>query len=154
MILGTKPSRKRKWELDISREELQLKLRRRTGKTANYRPKGGTEKSTKICVWDIALLARANLKGVASFLANKPNQPGYSTCGQKTLERINKILDLVNGGYITKTQYGCYHHWTLPQVPPVVTRQINLATGRILGVVSTPKIPQRLPSFSTVMGSK
>lgn len=154
MTLTTKPSRTKPWTLDITREELRLKLRRRTGKSANYRPKSGTEKSTKICVWDIALLARANMRGVTSFLANKPRIPGYSTCGQKTLERINKILDLVNAGLITKSQHGSYHYWTSPQVPPVVTRTINLDTGRISSAISTPKIPQRLPSFGTVMGTK
>ena len=152
--LGTKPSRRRKWTLDIPREELWMKLRRRTGKPANYRPKRGTEKSTKICLWDIALLARANKRSLASFLANEPAIPGHSTAGQKTLERVNRILDLVNAGLITKSQYGSYHFWTTPQVPPVVTRTINLDTCRISSAVSTPKAPSKMPSFTSVFGER
>jgi hypothetical protein len=153
-MLATKPSSKRPWTLDITREELRLKLRRRIGKAANYRPKPGAEKSTKICLWDIALLARAHLRSVRNFADGKPHIPGYATAGQKTLRRVNEILDLVNGGYITKTQYGAYHFWDDPHVPPVVTRRINLDTGRIMGGISTPKKPQRMPSFGTVFGSK
>ena len=152
--LATKPSRKRKWTLDISEAELRMKLRRRTGKVAKYRPKPGTEKSTRICVWDIALLARVPSPALDSFLYGKPNVPGNSCMGMKTLARLNEVLDLVNGGYITKTQYGVYHHWNEPQVAPVVTRRINLDTGRIMGGISAPPKKQRMPSFGTVMGSK
>lgn len=147
--LATKP-RAKPWTLDISREELRLKLRRRVGKSSPYRPKPGTEKSTKICIRDIALLARAHDRSIRNFVWGKPNTPGYATAGQKTLERVNKILDMVNGGYITKTQYGAYHFWDEPQVPPVVTRRINLESGRIMPGITMPKAPQRMPSFATV----
>jgi hypothetical protein len=154
MTLATEKSRKRKWTLDISEVELRLKLRRRVGKTYTCRPKPGTEKSTKICVYDIALLARANLRGVRNFLYGKPNIPGHSTCGQKTLARIDKVLDMVNAGLILKTQYGSYHFYETPQVKPVVTRTVNLDTGRITGAVSTTKAPQKMPSFTTVFGDR
>ena len=147
MTLATKRTRKRKWTLPISEQELRLKLRRRTGKAANYRPKSGTEKSTKICLWDIALLAKTDIRGIQNFLLNKPNIPGYSTMGMKTLARLNEVLDSVNGGYITKTQFGSYHFWDEPQVAPVVTRRINLDTGTIMGGISVPKKPHRMPSF-------
>lgn len=154
MTLTTKARSKRKWTLDISEAELRMKLRRRTGKVAKYRPKPGTEKSTRICVWDIALLARVPSPALDSFLYGKPNVPGNSCMGQKTLRRVNEILDLVNGGYITKTQYGVYHHWNEPQVAPVTTRRVNLDTGTIMGGISVPKKPQRMPSFATILGSK
>lgn len=154
MTLGTKPSRTRKWTLPISENELRLKLIRRTGKSSNYRPKPGTEKSTKIVLWDIALLARAHSRSISNFAKGKPHAPGYASAGQGTLRRVNEILDLVNAGLILKTQHGCYHFYETPQVPAVKTMKINLDIGRIIGVVSAPKIPQRMPSFKSVFGDR
>lgn len=152
--LATKRTKKRKWTLDISEDELRMKLRRRTGKQANYRPKPGTEKSKKICLWDIALLARTDIRGIQNFMAGKPNVPGNSTMGMKTLARLNEVLDLVNGGYITKTQYGSYHHWNEPQVAPVRNMRVNLATGLIGKEIYSPPVKQKMPSFTTILGSK
>lgn len=154
MTLATKPALKRKWTLDISEAELRMKLRRRTGKVAKYRPKPGTEKSTRICVWDIALLARVPSPALDSFLYGKPNIPGNSCMGMKTLARLNEVLDMVNAGLITKSQHGCYHYWDTPQVPPVKTAKINLDNLRIQGALSTPKLPQKMPSFNALFGTR
>lgn len=154
MTIATRPRRQRKWTLDISRDELRLKLSRRIGKRAYYRPKPGTEKSTNICIWDIALLARAHCRSVRNFLQCKPCVPGYATAGQETLRRVNEILDLVNGGYILKSQYGVYHFFDTPQVAPVRNMRVNLLTGMIGKEIYSPPVKQKMPSFTTVFGSK
>jgi hypothetical protein len=156
MKLDAKPIRRKKaWSLTISEADLRMKIRRRTGEKSKGMPKKGKEsRSTKICIWDICLLARAGERAMTGFLAGAPRTKGYSTLGQKKLSVVNEIIDKVNGGYITKSQYGVYHFHDKPVVAPVRNMQVNLATGLIGKEIISPPKHEKMPNFQNLFGSK
>lgn len=133
-----------------------MKLRRRVGVSHTARLKKDEPKSTKIVLWDIALLSRVEKKALTNFLRGQKwsAQRACATVGQKRLAVVNEILDRCNGGYITKSQYGVYHFHDEPVVAPVRNMRVNLATGLIgKEIISPPKFRQ-MPSFNNLFGDK
>lgn len=126
--------------------EIKLKLGRRRGERAYYRPKPGEERSTTIHLWDIALLARIDKHDLYKFLSGK------RSTGLKVLKRLCKTLDEVDSGCVTKTAYGCYHWHSTAQVPPVREMRIDLSSGRITGELRKAAPVRKMPRFERLFG--
>lgn len=120
-------------------DELKLKMERR--KRPDGCPFAGKEtpKSTKITKSDIMLMAR-----LSSW--------DLSEVGDVGLRRLCGILDLVNGGYVTKSQYGVYHFHEDQVVSPVKEMRFDIATGRITSSTATAKPVRKMPSWDKLFG--
>ncbi len=122
-------------------EELRRKLLRYRGKPCRKKPTPA-DKSTTFQLWDIFLLAKVNNnKRFYDFLM------GRTTFGPVVRARLSKIVDILDGGYATKTQYGVYHFYDKPVAPVHREMTINLGSGGIkLGIKPETSIP-KMPSF-------
>lgn len=120
-------------------------LRGKRVRSKNDRPKPGQGKSSTFRTHDIALLARVYRNDLSNFINNKV------TFGPTKLSRLYKALIEVEGGLVTKSQYGVYHFHDTPQRPPVRVMQLNLGTGRI-SMVKKEKEPGKMPSFDKLFG--
>ena len=149
---------KYKWTLPFTADELRIKLQRIKGKQFTRRPTKA-DRSTTFRVWDVCFIANVSHYRVCNFMSNKytvtaKGAPAAHPPGQKALQRINDVLDQVNAGHWTKTQYGKYQYHENPVVPPKRVMQVNLDTGSIIGTVSPPPKEKRMPSFSALFKGK
>lgn len=147
---------RKKWELPLTEDQLRMKIRRMAGKQANYRPHPDKAiKSTKFGIMDICLIARVDQRGLYYFLAGKERPPpgkAGNPCGQDALKRINETIDLIRGGYVTKSQIGVYHFHDEPAVAPMKEMRVNLMKGVITGEVLLPPKPVKFPDFGKLFG--
>ncbi len=100
---------------------------------------------------DIAKLARMTKQNLYRFISGK------RPTGLKVLRRLCKVIDLVDGGYIQKLQYGHYivHDKAFTQPVREMQAHINLASGKIsLARVAPPREHLKLPSFENIFGLK
>jgi len=129
-----------------------MELKRRLGvfrgkacKSKSDRPKSGEGKSTTFRVHDIALLARIYRNDLSNFLN------GRLKLGPVKQGRLYNALLEVEGGLVTKSQYGVYHFHDTPQRPPVRFMQFDLATGRVR-MAEKEKGPGKMPGFDKLFG--
>lgn len=129
-------------------EEIRMKLRMRTGLPTKCAQKPDDPyRSKKIGMWDIALLARCDKHNLLHWIQGK--RPG----GLRFMTRLCRVLNLVNGGYVTKSQHGVYHFHDEPAVAPVREMCVNLSIGRITGEIRRPAPVKKMPSFQNLFGS-
>lgn len=126
--------------------EIRLKIRCRAGETLPHRLGRGKGKSKKICIHDLALLARMTKQNLYRFTSGKRQT------GLKVLRRLCDVLDLVDSGCVTKTAYGCYHWHSTAQVPPVREMRIDLSSGRITGELRKAAPVRKMPRFERLFG--
>lgn len=133
----------------LSQAELRRRIAKYRGESCRYRPKPH-EKSTKIRIWDIILLAKIDpprklwlfLKGEYKF-------------GPVVTRRLSRIVMLVDAGRITKSQYGAYHFHDEPVAPVVREMRVSLGSNGVsLNKQNNAAVPVTMPDFSKVFGGK
>lgn len=136
--------------IPIDQDELLRRLavwRGKPVKSKSERPKPGTGRSTTIRIMDIALLSRIHRENLRLFMARKIN------FGPVRQLRLYKVLLQVEGGLITKSQYGVYHFHDTPQRAPVRIMQLDFSTGRIK-TAEKQKPAGRIPAWMEIFGRK
>lgn len=136
----------------MSPDEIRSALRRYRGKKSDT--KFDTwEKSRKICLWDITLLAGIRFDShyrVYRFLK------GTYKFGKVVSKRLSDTIRLVDMGLVTKTQYGCYHFHDEPPVKPEMKMQVQMVAGGGIRLTGQPaKVKEKeFPDFRKVFGGK
>lgn len=136
--------------LPYSVDEIRRKLRYRAGESFPKMPKRG-EKSTKIVMRDIAMLARMTKQNLYRFVNGKRQT------GLKVLRRLCDAINLVDCGYVQKIKHGEYIIHDKPFTQPVREMQahIDLASGKIsLTRVAPPRDRPKIASFENIFGLK
>jgi hypothetical protein len=106
-------------------------------------------KSTKIGLWDIAILAQINQTNFYDWIY------GYKKFGPVRQRRLSRIIRLLDGGYITKSQYKHYIIHDHPVVPPKVHLKVVVGVeGVRLQMPAPEKPPSGMPSFGKIFGGK
>ncbi len=103
------------------------------------------DRSVEFAMKDLALLSRIDRSNLRQFLRGKRR------FREPRKLRLYRALLEVEGGYVTKTQYGVYHFFDTPQRPPVKVMQINLGTGQITQDAKQGGI-LKMPGFFDVLG--
>ena len=103
-------------------------------------------KSKTIAIHDVALMARIDISHIKKFLN------GSEKLSKNGVVRITRILNLINAGMVTKSQYGVYHFHNEPVVAPVREMTLSVLHGLILPGVKIEKPPARMPSFDKLFG--
>lgn len=131
-------------------DELRRRIERYRGEKMNYRPPSGTGKSTKIVVWDIALMADIASCSVFRFLA------GTEKFGEKRRRKISRIVMLVDAGRVTKSQHGVYKFHDEPVAQAARGQRVNvdLRNGISLTNQMQEVAPPTMPEFLNVFGRK
>lgn len=131
----------------IEPNELKRRVLRYKGPVAKYRPKPGTEKSTKIRIWDIERLAGLYKLHLFDWLY------GTRNFGAVRLRRVSRIIELCDAGMITKAQYGVYQFHDKPVGQPMREMKLSLdAKGIKLGQAPKVEPKKEMPSFNQIFG--
>ena len=126
-------------------------LWRRTKAHTSKRSRGPRwqPKSTKIGIWDIAILAEIRQGHLYDWLY------GIRKFGPVRQRRLSRMIRLIDGGYVQKTQYGKYIIHETPFAPPVKRMQVNIGVdGPQLKMVAPLAPPTGMPSFNKLFGRK
>ena len=128
----------------LSNEELRRRLAVYRGKVFKRKPTID-DKSTEFHLNDIFILSKINNnKRFYDFMM------GRTTFGPRIRARLTKIVMTLDGGYATKTQFGVYHFYNKPVVPPRVVMTVNLGAGGLrLGVTQNNPAP-KMPAFMDI----
>jgi hypothetical protein len=129
----------------ISEMELKRRLGVWRGKPQKKRTKSGEGKSTAFQLYDIALLARIYRADLSNFMLGKVK------FGEIKQRRLYSALLAIEGGLVTKSQYGVYHFHDAPQRPPVRFMKFDFSTGRVR-MANKEKEPGKMPSFDKIFG--
>lgn len=160
--LGALPRKKSKPPDDLSKlpmtvVEARRILRRYVGKSSSKypgkNPKKGEGKSTVIHISDIALLMRVQRPKLTFFSLDSKRIEGKF--GLILMGRLINILQQLEAGLITKSQYGVYHFHDEPVVKPRREMRMSFGGGmaKIMPGVKVATY-DRLPGFKKLFGEK
>ena len=127
-------------------EELRRKILRYRGVRPKKKKRSDIfEKSTEFHLSDILLLSKINNeKRFYDFIM------GRTTFGPVVRARLTKVVMTLDSGCATKSQFGVYHFYDKPVVPPKREMTISFGSGGIkMGVQSKPDSP-KMPAFMEI----
>ena len=139
------------WPLLPLSEIRRLLTKYRDKKSIIYKK---AEKSNKICLWDIEVLAKIDRVTFHEIIKGQKVVHPKRTFGEKRQRRLSRILVLLEAGRITKTQHGVYTIHDEPVKQPDNKRMsVKIGAGGLtLGVAKSYEPPKGLPNFLSVFG--
>ena len=134
------------WEI-IPQDELRRRCLRYKG--PNSPGPRGQPRSTKIRLWDLAILMKVHEVTFREYIRGKKN------FGNIRGRRLSRIIRLVEAGMITKIKHGKYVFHDHPVGEPLREMRVNIGVGGVsLTKVPQAAPPKTMPNFSTIFKGK